>query len=201
MKNVLALSLSLMTAAAFANNKPMTETFKIDSSATKVGWLGKKVTGQHNGNISVKNGALTFTGDAMTAGEIIVDMKTITVTDIPTDTKENKETNAKLVGHLSNADFFDSAKHPESKLVIKSSEKTDKGLKVKADLTMLGKTKPIEFLATITKSDKEVKAKSDIVIDRTQWDLKYGSGSFFKGLGDKAINNEFTLSIDLTAKK
>jgi polyisoprenoid-binding protein YceI len=201
MKFILALALSLSSVVALAADKPMTESFKVDSSSTKIGWLGKKITGQHNGNIALKNGTLVFNGDLITSGEAVVDMKTISVSDIPTDTKENKETNTKLVTHLSSPDFFDVSKYPESKLVIKSSEKTDKGLLVKGDLTMIGKTKPVEFVMVVAKSGNEVKAKSEIVIDRTKWDLKYGSGSFFKGLGDKAINNDFTLSIDLTAKK
>ena len=201
MKSFLALCLTFSTAIAFAQDKPIMETLKVDPAATKVAWEGKKVTGKHNGYISVKSGTLTLTGEVINAGEVIVDMKTITVTDIPTDTKENKETNAKLVGHLSSPDFFDAAKYPESKLVIKTSEKTKTGLKITGDLTMIGKTKPVTFELATTKTANELKGKGTIVIDRTLWDLKYGSGSFFKGLGDKAINNEFTLAIELVAKK
>jgi polyisoprenoid-binding protein YceI len=200
MKSLIAIALSLSTVLAVAQDKPMAETFKVDAASSKVAWVGKKVTGQHSGNISVKSGSITFNGDLIIAGEIVGDMKTITVTDIPVDSKENKETNAKLVGHLSSPDFFDVAKNPESKFVITSSEKNAKGLLIKGNFTMIGKTKPLEFIATVTKG-AEVKIKGDVVIDRTKWDLKYGSGSFFKGLGDKAINNEFTLSLDLTAKK
>jgi polyisoprenoid-binding protein YceI len=200
MKSFLALCLTFSTAIAFAQDKPMLDTYKVDAAATKVVWEGKKVLGKHNGTISVKSGSLTLTGEVITAGEIVVDMKTIVNTDIPTDTKENKETNAKLVGHLSSPDFFNVEKYPESKLVIKTSEKTKTGLKVTGDLTMIGKTKPITFDAVVTKG-ADLKVKTTLVIDRTLWDLKYGSGSFFKGLGDKAINNEFTLAIELTAKK
>lgn len=201
MKSFLALCLTFTTAIAFAQDKPIMETLKVDAAATKVAWEGKKITGKHNGTIAVKSGSLTFTGEVINAGEVIVDMKTIVVTDIPTDTKENKETNAKLVGHLSSPDFFDALKYPETKLVIKSSEKTKTGIKITGDLTMIGKTKPVTFELATTKSGNSFKGTGTIVIDRTLWDLKYGSGSFFKGLGDKAISNEFTLAIELVAKK
>lgn len=206
MKTFIAAMFLLSSVTSFAQNKPkpseasekpMTETFNVDASATKVEWVGKKITGKHSGGIKVKEGTLTFTGDLITAGTIVVDMTTISVTDIPA----SDEGNGKLVGHLSSPDFFDSAKYPTSTLVIKSSEKAGKDLKIKGELTMIGQTKPVDFTATVSKTGDMASAKADIVIDRTKWGLKYGSGSFFKGLGDKAINNEFTLSINLSAKK
>ena len=197
MKSILALALALNLGSAFAQDKPMPETYKVDSTATKIAWEGKKVTGKHNGTINAKDGSVTMTGDLITAGEINVDMKTITVLDIPA----TDEYNAKLKGHLSNADFFDVEKYPTSKLVITGSEKSGKNLKVKGNLTMIGQTNPIEFIAAVTKSGDTMNVKTDVVIDRTKWGLKYGSGDFFKGLGDKAIHNEFTLSINLSAKK
>ena len=197
MKSILALALALNLGSAVAQDKPMSETYKVDPAATKIAWEGKKVTGKHNGTINAKDGSVTMTGDLITAGEINVDMKTITVLDIPA----GDEYNAKLKGHLSNADFFDVEKYPTSKLVITGSEKSGKNLKVKGNLTMIGQTKPIEFIAAVAKSGDTMNVKTDVVIDRTKWGLKYGSGDFFKGLGDKAINNEFTLSINLSAKK
>lgn len=191
---VLALSTTL---SAFAADKPMTATYKLDNAATSVKWIGKKIMGEHSGNVSTKEGFLTLNGDVITAGEITVDMSTITCTDIPA----TDEYNAKLVGHLKSPDFFNVEKFPTAKLVIKSSEKTKKGLKIKGDLTFIGKTNPIEFEAAVTNAKGAFNAKSDVVLDRTKWDLKYGSEDFFKGLGDKAIKNEFTLSVNITAKK
>jgi polyisoprenoid-binding protein YceI len=197
MKTLITMLLALTTTlTAVAQDKPITASYKVDS-ASPVKWVGKKITGQHNGNVSVKSGTLTFTGDLLTAGEVNVDMNTITVADIPAA----DEMNGKLAGHLKGPDFFNVAKYPDAKLTILSSEKTKTGLKIKGTLTFIGKTNPIEFDAVVTKTATSVNTKSDVSIDRTKWDLKYGSGSFFKGLGDKAINNEFLLSVDLTAKK
>lgn len=198
MKTMITMMLALTTTlTAVAQDKPMTTTYKIDNAATTVAWSAKKIVGGHNGNVSTKDGFITLTGDLITSGEINVDMKTITVADIPAA----DEYNAKLVGHLKGPDFFDVEKNSSAKLVIKSSEKTKTGLKIKGDLTFIGKTNPIEFDAIVTKPNGAINAKSDVIIDRTKWDLKYGSSDFFKGLGDKAIDNKFNLTINLTAKK
>lgn len=185
------------TTPAATKPAPAPVTYKVDPAASVVKWVGKKVTGEHAGTVAVKDGTLTYTGDLITAGDITVDMKSLTVTDIPL----KDENNAKLVGHLKSKDFFDVEKNPEARLVITGSEKTKMGLKIKGNLTMIGKTNPVEFDAKVSKTDSTVTAKSDIEIDRTKWKLIYGSGDFIKGLGDKAINNKFMLSVDVTAKK
>lgn len=191
MKTLLAAVLAISTSAVFA------QTYKVDTSATKITYVGKKVTGEHTGTVNAKSGSLTFSGDVITAGEVVADMNTITSTDIT-----DKGTNEKYVGHIKSPDFFDVAKYPEAKIVIKSSKKTDKGLEVTGDLTFIGKTNPVTFLVTdLKKTDAAVTGKSNLTINRTKWGLVYGSGSFIKGLGDKAINDEFTLAINLSAKK
>jgi polyisoprenoid-binding protein YceI len=131
MKMFMTMMLALSTTmTAFASDKPMSTTYKIDNAATTVKWIGKKVMGEHSGNVSTKEGFLTVAGDVITAGEVNVDMNTITVSDIPA----TDEYNGKLVGHLKSPDFFNVAKYPAAKLVIKGSEKTKNGLKIKADL-------------------------------------------------------------------
>lgn len=190
MKSFLALALVMTSLSSFAQN------YQVDSAATKVFYVGKKVTGEHSGNVTVKNGSLNFDGELIKSGEIIVDMNTITSTDIT-----DKDLNGKYVGHIKSADFFNVEKFPEAKLVIKKSKKVKDGLEVEGDLTFIGKTNPITFLVSdLVKSDKGVTAKSNLTINRTKWGLVYGSGSFIKGLGDKAINDEFTLAINLSGK-
>lgn len=194
----LILSAVLATTTAFAQNKPMTTTYKVDTDKTTVTYTGKKVTGQHTGTVKVKSGNLVFTGPELTGGEIIVDMNSMTVTDLAGD----PATAEKFLGHMKSPDFFDTAKYPESKLVIKKTKMAGKDLEVTGDLTMIGKTQPITFKVTDWKwTDKAVSGRSLVTVDRTKWGLKYGSSSFFKSLGDKAINNDFTLDIVLHATR
>src|SRR5690606_30335434 len=97
----------------------------------------------------VKSGKITVNGDQITAGEVVVDMNSLTSTDIT-----DPEYNGKFIGHMKSEDFFNTAKYPEAKLVIKSSKKVEKGLEVKGDMTILGQSKPVTFIATnIKKTD------------------------------------------------
>ena len=188
MKKLLVVGLALFSLAAAA------QTYKVDTAKTKIEWLGKKVTGQHNGTISAKSGSLVFTGADLTGGEIVVDTNSITCADIT-----DAETNAKFLGHIKSPDFFDTAKYPEAKMVIKSVKKAAKGFDVTADFTLLGKTNPVTFNAEVVKADKTASIKTKFKFDRTKWGLQYGSKSFFKSIGDKAINDEVELTVDLAA--
>ena len=187
----------IVTLLALSSLNVFAQTYKIDTSASKIVYVGKKVTGEHTGNISLKSGNITLKGDEIANGEFVADMNSLTSTDI-TDPEYNK----KYVMHMTSPDFFDTAKFPESKLVISGSKKTAKGLEVKGNLTLLGQTKPVSFVVTdIKKTDDQFSGKSNLTLNRTQWGLKYGSTSFFKGLGDKAIHDEFTLAVEIAAKK
>lgn len=193
MKTLIAAVFAVSTMSAFA----AATTYNVDPAASKITYVGRKVTGEHTGNLTIKSGNLVVDGDALTGGEVVVDMNSLTSNDLT-----DKEYNTKYVGHMKSPDFFNTEKFPESKLVIKSSKKTKNGLEVTGDLTMIGSTQPVTFTVTDwKKTDSSVSGKSKLVLDRTKWGLKYGSDSFFKGLGDKAIKNEFELTVDLTAKK
>ena len=154
-------------------------------------WLGKKVTGSHEGNISIKEGHLNFDNNNFTGGNIVIDMSTIECTDLDGDSKKNIE------GHLSSDDFFSVKKYPTATLEVINTEKikysTNK-YKVTAVLVIKDIKNNIEFEAVVDNS----LAKVELVIDRTKYNVKYGSGSFFDNLGDKMIYDDFTLSVSLT---
>jgi len=179
----LILTIALITATStFAQKK------EIKTSESTIDWVGKKITGQHTGTLNLSEGFLVFEGENITSGEFVVDMTTLIVTDL--EAGKGKE---KLEGHLSSDDFFGTANHKTAKLVINKSKKTDKGYKLAGDLTIKGKTNPISFELTV-KGDT---ASTKLMVDRTKYDIKYGSGSFFENLGDKAINDEFELNVNL----
>jgi polyisoprenoid-binding protein YceI len=193
--NFLATLLAI-TVAAFAFTMANVE-YKVDTQKSKVGWLGKKVTGEHKGMINIADGKLISDGKTVTGGSFTIDMNSMTCTDLT-----DKEYNAKLLGHLKSDDFFGTAKFPKSTFVITSvTPLTGNQYKVAGNLTIKGITKPVEFPATIQVSDVEIKAAATIKVDRTLYDIKYGSGKFFDNIGDKAINDEFELNVDLVAKK
>lgn len=189
MKTLVAAVIALSTVGAFA------QTYNVEPSKSQITYVGKKVTGEHTGNVTIKSGSITLKGEEITAGEFVADMNTLTSTDLT-----DQEYNNKYVTHMKSPDFFDTAKYPTASLKIKSSKKTAKGLEVKGDLTMIGQTKPVSFIVTdIKKTDSTFSGKANLALNRTLWGLKYGSNSFFKGLGDKAIHDEFTLAVEIAA--
>ncbi len=188
-KRVLVSILAVMASVASL----MAQQVSIDASASTIKWTAKKVSGEHTGAINVKSGSLNLKKGNITGGEFLVDMTSITNADLPAG-----EWHDKLIGHLNSDDFFGTAKFPESKLVITSASAFDKTGQsvVKGLLTIKGITNLIEFTATA-----EGKAyKATLTVDRTKYGIKYGSGQFFEGLGDKMIMDQFTLDVVLATK-
>ncbi len=163
------------------------QSYQIDTEASSIGWTGKKIVGEHSGTIGIKSGSLNQDGKNF-KGSFVIDMSTIAVTDL------QGEMAANLAGHLGGEDFFDVAKHPEATFEITSATaKVGNSYDVTGILTMKGVSNTIEFPANISTEKGMLKADAKLSIDRTKWGIKYGSSSYFKGLGDKAIKNEFDL--------
>lgn len=172
-------------------------TFKIDQQKSKVTWLAKKVTGEHSGEIELSEGSLQVDQTQLIGGRFTLNTRSISVTDI-----KDQETNKKLVGHLKNDDFFAVEKFPEAKFVITSvKKKSDDLYDVQGDLTIKGISKSISFPATAKIVGQQLSAKAKIKVDRTKYDIKFRSTNFFENLGDKAIYDDFDLTIDLVANQ
>lgn len=193
---LIALSIVAIGYGAIAGNDGKS-TMSVNSEESKVVWLGKKVTGEHTGEINILHGDLQFDGDVLNGGSFEIDMKSITNSDI-----ESEEYNQKLVGHLKSDDFFGVEKYPKATFVISEVEAKKAGkYHVKGDITIKGITKSIDFPVQVTTLDSKATATASITIDRSEFNVKYGSGSFFDGLGDKMIYDDFTLDITLVANK
>lgn len=168
------------------------QTYTVDASKSVLKWNGKKVTGEHFGKISLKEGAFEVKSEKVASGKFVIDMNSLTVEDIQGDMAE------RLKGHLKSDDFFGVATFPEAVLVLKESTKLVNGkAKVKADLTIKGITNPIEFEATQTANE----FSALITVDRSLYNVRYGSGKFFENLGDRTIYDNFTLDVKLVATK
>ncbi|MFS4469449.1 YceI family protein [Maribacter sp. 2210JD10-5] len=189
-KTMLSLALAVVFGSTATANNPIDgEKKEVKVSESSVTWKGYKVTGSHEGTIGLKSGYLEMEGEKLTGGEFVVDMTSLTVTDLKAG--DGKE---KLEGHLKSDDFFGTATHATSKLVINSAKPFNKNsYTVQGDLTIKGITKPI----TLVVSMFENKATATMKVDRAKYDVKYGSGSFFDDLGDKTIYDEFDLVVDL----
>lgn len=167
------------------------DRFTVDTVQSRLSWLGEKVTGQHTGTINLKSGWLTWKDNKIVSGEFDIDMTTL----------KESEHNEKLEGHLKSDDFFGVEKFPVSVLVISGSTPFDKGSGViTGSLTIKGITNPVEFKATSQKKDDGMWFYAIIILDRTKYNIRYGSGDFYDNLGDKTIFDEFKLKVNLFVK-
>ena len=187
MKNLKTIAIALLvtfgTTMANAQNK------KINTEKSKISWVGKKVTGEHSGTINFKEGTVVLKKGKLAGGSFTVNMTSIEVTDLKAG--QGKE---KLEGHLKADDFFGTAKFATALLEFKKiAAKSDGIYTVTADLTIKGITNPVTFDMNVS----DTTATTSFKVDRTKFDIKYGSGSFFDNLGDKTISDEFDLTVNL----
>ncbi|TGE16814.1 YceI family protein [Hymenobacter elongatus] len=190
------------TAPKAATSVKAGSTYKVQPQLSTLGWVGKKVTGQHSGTIQFKSGDVEVKGNQITGGTFLVDMNSLKVVDIT-----DADTNGKLMGHLRSDDFFSIEKNPTATFKItkvtsiKGAAADANNATITGNLTIKGITKPVTFPAKMGVKNGAAAASGTAVIDRTQFDIKYGSKSFFESIGDKAIDNEFTMSFNVIAKQ
>lgn len=194
MISAIAVGVALIAASFTAPKADV--TYKADAAASSIVWTAKKVTGQHTGNVKVAKGTLVSDGKTFKSGSFDIDLTSMTTTDLTGEYAD------KLIGHLKSDDFFSVAKNPTATLVITSFKlKSGNDYDVTGKLTIKGIANDVTFPATIKTDGSTVTADAVVKIDRTKYDIKYGSGKFFENLGDKAIYDDFDLVVKLVAKK
>lgn len=168
------------------------QEMSVDVSKSEIKWTGKKVSGEHWGYIDLKSGSFVEKDGKIVSGKFTIDMTSIVNEDL-----ESPEWNQKLVGHLKSDDFFSVDKFETATFKIKESSEFKNGVaEVKGDLTIKGITNPISF-----KAKKESgNYMATITVDRTKYNIRYGSGKFFDNLGDNMIDDNFTLDVRLATK-
>jgi len=178
----------LTLTSLFIVNLNAQQKFTAKPETSKLEWLGEKVTGDHKGTINLQSGLLVWKDNKIVSGEFTIDMTSI----------KDVDANARLEGHLKSEDFFGVEKFPVSKLVITESTPFEKGTGVvKGNLTIKGITQPVEFKASMHKTDAGKWFYANIIVDRSKYNVRYGSGSFFDNLGDKTIYDEFKIKVSL----
>lgn len=196
-KILLAAALVASSVATIAGTPEGEKKATINTKESKLEWVGEKVTGKHWGTVDIKSGELVLDDNAITGGTIVIDMTTINTTDIEGEWKD------KLDAHLKNEDFFGTEKNPTSTFDIKSVKakegKNGNTHVITGDMTIKGITHSISFPARITMEDKTLKAFASFELDRTKWNIRYGSGSFFDDLGDRTVYDEFQIKFNIVS--
>lgn len=159
-----------------------------DPEKTTLSWLGERIGSQHTGSVKLKSGWLVLQDDMITSGEFLIDMTSIVDVD----------SIQRLITHLKSDDFFSVEKFPESKLTILNSGSFKNGsAEVDGSLAIKGISNPIRFRAALQKKTDGTWFYANIIIDRTKYDVRYGSGTFFDNLGDRTIFDEFKIKVAL----
>ena len=188
--------------ATASASKAATASYKLEPQLSTLGWVGKKVTGQHNGTVEFKEGEVLVKGNQVVGGNFVVDMTTLKDEDI-----KDAGGNGKLIGHLKSDDFFSVEKNPTatfkitSLAPIKGAAADADNMTVTGDVTIKGITNSITFPAKVGVKHGLPAASGTATVDRTKYDIKFRSKSFFENLGDKVIDNDFTMTFNVIAKQ
>lgn len=180
---------TLVSMFLLSGNVLFAQQVEVNTEQSSIKWHGKKIGTKHEGTIQLKSGNFELMDDKIVAGSFVVDMTSITNTDL-----DNENYNQKLVGHLKSDEFFGAQAYPTAEFVVtKSSKFTNGNATLTGDLTIKGHSESLSF--EVVKEGNEYAARLDI--DRSKFDVRYGSNKFFDNLGDKAIDDIFTLDISL----
>jgi len=200
-KLILLLSIGALfgVSGIIADNQHV-DVYTVDVSNSTAEWFAAKFTGKHNGTVNISGGQIR-NNHGQYSGSVEVDMNSIKNSDI-----KDEKMNAKLVNHLKSEDFFDAVKYPKATFVITSItplKAIEEGAthKVEGNLTIKDKTNPISFDATIITQEGKITCVGSALVDRSKFDVRYGSKSFFEDIGDKVIYDEFTLKFNIVATR
>ena len=175
-----------------------TGDYSIANNESKLDWVGKEITTKiHTGTLDILDGAIKVNDDGLVKGNITIDMRSIVVTDLKGRSKEVLE------GHLKSDDFFGSEIYPKAELKFESSSKILPGDKINfnGDLIIKDITNPIEFSAKVLETKPSLKAVANMTFDRSKYNVRFRSGTFFDDLGDKLILDNIDVEVNLSAKK
>lgn len=184
--------------AEVAEATEMATEYTVDTAASQIMWEGSKPTGTHNGTIKLSSGTVHLNNGIVEAGNFVIDMNSINDEDLEGEQKANLEAHLKGTAEGKEGDFFNVKEYPTAKFEMTGIENNV----VKGNLTIKDKTNAVEFPATVTMEGDKMMLKSEAFeLDRTKWDVNYGSKSIFPNLGDKFINDTMKITVSLVATK
>lgn len=168
------------------------EKYAVDTASSTIHWQGFKPAGSHNGTIAIENGIINTSNGSISGGSFLISMNSL----------KDSENDAKLENHLKSGDFFDVEKYPNAAFEITGIEKTEGKTMLSGNLTIKDIKNNITFPVTVTNGNDVVTLSSETFsIDRTKWDIKFKSKSFFDELEDKFINDDIEIKVSVTANK
>ncbi|TBW26507.1 YceI family protein [Gramella sp. KN1008] len=178
------------------------DEYKVDTTASVIEWQGEKPTGTHTGTIKVTKGTFKANDSIIESGTFVIDMNSLEVTDLEGEDKADLEAHLKGTVEGKEGDFFNVPKYPEATFEVTGITEEEGQKMLEGNLTIMEETKNIAFPVNVSKEGDNIVITSDeFTIDRTKWNVNYGSKSVFEGLGDNFIYDDVELKINLKATK
>ncbi|HMO65084.1 MAG TPA: YceI family protein, partial [Verrucomicrobiota bacterium] len=169
--------------------------------ASRVLWTGRNLLNKHTGAVPLTAGKLTFQQGWLAGGEFTLDLRGLTCTDIA-----DPALNRVLLDHLHGDDFFDTGRFPVTWFIVRRAEPVPGGtpgapnVRVTGDLTLKAVTQSITFPAVAGRTpDGRAAVQAVLAIDRTRWQVRYGSGKLFHRLGRHLVNDLIEIEVRLVA--
>lgn len=176
---------------------PPDGTLPLDLQESAVEWVGRNLLNKHWGTLGMRSGEMVFENGQWTGGSVVLDMKDIVCTDL-----KGSEMHDVLIAHLASDDFFDVENHPTARYDITSviaPEGCGEGSlnrHISGSLTLRGQTHPLSFEAAYGLTPRGVPAfQASVLVDRTTWGVRYGSGKFFSRLAGHLVNDHIQLQL------
>jgi polyisoprenoid-binding protein YceI len=167
---------------------------RIDSKKSEVQWKGTKMRGlgKHEGVVTIKEGYFETKDDKFLGGEIVFDMNTIRVTDIP---KHEPVPRKRLNDHLKSDDFFGVKEFPEAKFsILKVLNRKDQQILAEGELSIRDVTDKVRVLLEVSTQGSNIKAiTSTIKFDRFNWNVGYTGSWLDRTLVDKEVEINIVL--------
>ena len=171
--------------------------YELDPENSRLEWTGRNINNRHLGTVGLASGWAAVCCNSLCAGVVTLDLTRIANRDLA-----DAGWRGMLESHLKSADFFDVAQYPTGTVTLTGGEPIGQvpagtaNFRFRALLTLKGITHDLEFPAVVEpQGDGSVKVQATFAIDRTRWDITYGSGRFFERLGMHLVHDE--VGIDL----
>jgi polyisoprenoid-binding protein YceI len=177
--------------------------YKIDTEKSVVEWRGRNINNRHFGRIKISEGEVVTSKGFPVSGRFVLDLNTITNLDLQDESWRDM-----LHRHLKSEDFFDVEHFPTASFELRGAAAIagatpgTANMEITGLLTIKGTTRPLCFPAMIAaQEDGILKAQAAIDLDRTLWDVSYGSGKLYERLGMHLVHDLISIELFIAAQK
>ncbi len=182
---------------------PSLARYKVDVERSVIFWVGRNIVNSHDGTLGLKGGHATFANGKFESADITIDMDAMTCSDIA-----DESLNGFLIAHLKSDDFFETDRYPVAQFHLVTCTEiqgVSPGLpnySLSGTLTIKGETNPVTFDAVVAPlEENEIVLQAHFDIDRTKWNVRYGSGKLYDKLGKHLVNDDISLQLRVFLKQ